>query len=80
LPDDGQSIRKTDTDDYGGQGAIPQTSKATKAKGPTMNPETLAIARENLIALGNTNPTPDQVAKEAQRIYEANKSTIRPHR
>jgi hypothetical protein len=45
-----------------------------------MNPETLAIARENLLSLGNSNPTPDQVAKEAKRIYEANKSTIRLHK
>ena len=40
-----------------------------------MNPETLAIARENLISLGNSNPHPDQVAKEAQRLHEANKIT-----
>ena len=38
-----------------------------------MNPETLAIARENLISLGIT-PTPDAIAKEAQRIIEANKA------
>lgn len=40
-----------------------------------MNPETLAIARENLISLGNPRPHPDQVSKEALRIYEANKAT-----
>ena len=38
-----------------------------------MNPETLAIARENLISRGIPNPHPDDVAKEALRIYEANK-------
>lgn len=42
-----------------------------------MNPETLAIARENLISLGNTSPTPDEVAKEAQRLYEANKVSVK---
>ena len=42
-----------------------------------MNPETLAIARENLISIGNTSPKPDEVAKEAQRIHEANKSAPR---
>jgi len=42
-----------------------------------MNPETLAIARENLISLGNSSPSPDQVAKEATRIHEANKVSVR---
>lgn len=45
-----------------------------------MNPETLAIARENLISLGNTSPTPDEVAKEATRLHESNKATMRLHR
>lgn len=42
-----------------------------------MNPETLAIARENLISIGK-DPTPDAVAQEAKRIYEANKQDRRP--
>ena len=42
-----------------------------------MNPETIAIARENLISRGK-DPTPDAVAKEAQRLYEANKQDRKP--
>jgi hypothetical protein len=41
-----------------------------------MNPETLAIARENLISRGIPNPHPDDVAKEALRLYEANKVLV----
>lgn len=43
-----------------------------------MNPETLAIARENLISRGIPNPHPDDVAKEALRLYEANKQHRTP--
>lgn len=43
-----------------------------------MNPETLAIARENLISRGIPNPHPDDVAKEALRLHEANKQYRTP--
>lgn len=43
-----------------------------------MNPETLAIARENLISRGIPNPHPDLVAKEALRLHEANKQYRTP--
>ena len=42
-----------------------------------MNPETLAIARENLVSLGNSSPSPSEIDIEANRMHEANKSTPR---